>query len=73
MQMQKFLSQEFFRGLTKKLSDKNALLYIISQERDNVGAGIYGKKNRTSGGRALGFYETVKITSKLKRKEEKTK
>lgn len=71
MQMQKFLSQEFFRGLTKKLSDKNALLYIISQERDNVGAGIYGKKNRTSGGRALGFYETVKITSKLKRKEEK--
>ena len=70
MSMQKFLSQEFFRGLTAKLEEKNALLYIISQERDNVGAGLYGAKNRTSGGRALQFYETVRIVSKVKQKEE---
>lgn len=70
MTMQKFLSQEFFRGLTAKLTEKNALLYIISQERDNVGAGMYAPKNKTSGGRALTFYETVKIVSKLRAKDE---
>lgn len=70
MGLQKFLSQEFFRGLTAKLKEKHALLYIISQERDNVNAGLYGAKNRTSGGRALQFYETVRIVSKLKTKDE---
>jgi len=68
MEMQKFLSQEFFRGLGKRLEDKHAMLYVISQERDNVNAGMYGKKNRESGGRAVGFYETVKIGSKCKQK-----
>lgn len=66
MTIQKFLSQEFFRGLTKRLTEKNAILYIISQQRDNVNAGMYGAKNRTSGGRALTFWETVKLLSKRK-------
>jgi len=66
----KFLSQEFFRGLTAKLEKKNALLYIISQERDNLNAGMYAKKNRLGGGRAISFYETVRIYSKLKAKDE---
>jgi hypothetical protein len=67
----KFLSQEMFRGLSAKLAEKNALLYIISQERDNANAGLYGKKNRLGGGRAVGFYETARIYSKLKQTEEK--
>lgn len=67
----KFLSQEMFRGLSSKLAEKNALLYIISQERDNANAGLYGKKNRLGGGRAVGFYETARIYSKLKQTEEK--
>ena len=67
----KFLSQEMFRGLSAKLAEKNALLYVISQERDNANAGLYGKKNRLGGGRAIGFYETARIYSKLKEKEEK--
>ena len=71
MAMAKFLSQEMFRGLSAKLAEKNALLYIISQERDNANAGMYGKKNRLGGGRAIGFYETARIYSKLKEKEEK--
>lgn len=66
----KFLSQEMFRGLSAKLSEKNALLYIISQERDNINAGMYGKKNRLGGGRAIGFYETARIYSKAKQTEE---
>jgi hypothetical protein len=64
MAAQKFLSQEFFRGLTARLEEHHALLYIISQERDNVGAGLYAPKSRTSGGRAIGFFETVRINSK---------
>jgi hypothetical protein len=67
----KFLSQEFFRGLTAKLERKNALLYIISQERDNMNAGMYGKKYRVGGGRAVGFYESVRVQSKLIEKEER--
>lgn len=66
----KFLSQEMFRGLSAKLEKKNSILYIISQERDNLNAGMYAKKNRLGGGRAIGFYETVRIYSKLKTKEE---
>ena len=66
MNSQKFLSQEFFRALASKLEKKNAILFVISQERDNVGAGMYGKKNRQTGGRAKEFYETVRISSKVK-------
>ena len=68
---QKFLSQEAFRGLCSKLAEKNALLYIISQERDNINAGLYGKKNILGGGRAIKFYETARIYSKRLSVEEK--
>jgi hypothetical protein len=71
MSAAKLLSQQLFRGLSDKLEAKNALLYIISQERDNVGAIGYAKKNKLGGGRAIGFYETVRVYSKLKAKEEK--
>lgn len=70
MDSAKFLSQEMFRGLSARLAEKNALLYVISQERDNANAGLYGKKNRLGGGRAIGFYETARIYSKAKEKEE---
>lgn len=67
----KFLSQEFFRGLTQRLEDKRSLLYIISQERDNMNAGLYGKKYRVGGGRAVGFYESIRVQSKLRSKDER--
>lgn len=66
----KFLSQEFFRGLTQELDAKNAMLYIISQERDNVGGGMYAPKYTVAGGRAVGFYESVRLRSVVKQKEE---
>jgi hypothetical protein len=64
MQQAKFLSQEFFRGLASDLTKKNALLYVISQERDNVGGTLYQPKNKLGGGRAITFYETCRILSK---------
>ena len=66
MQQAKFLSQEFFRGLAADLTKKNALLYVISQERDNVGARPYQPKNKLGGGRAITFYETCRIFSTKK-------
>jgi len=67
----KFLSQEFFRGLTAKLKEKNAVLYIISQEREAVNSGLYGPKWTVGGGKAVSFYESVRVRSILKQKEER--
>lgn len=51
----KYLSQEFFPQLCKTLEDKNILLIIVSQIRDNVEFGSFEKYSR-SGGKALDFY-----------------
>jgi len=61
----KFLSQEGMRGLSARLAQKNALLYVISQERDNIGARAFQKKNRLGGGRAVTFYETSRVYSHM--------
>lgn len=51
----KFLSQEFFKTKTMEFADKDALLLIISQVRDNLDAFSFKKYTR-SGGKALDFY-----------------
>lgn len=51
----KFLSQEFFRGLAGISQDKNVLLVIISQVRDNIDPMSF-KKFVRSGGKALDHY-----------------
>lgn len=69
----RFLSQEFFRTLTSEVDEKNCLLIIVSQLRDNVGAGLYAPKNRRAGGRALDFYaHTVvwlTVVTKIEKRE----
>jgi len=55
-QKQKFLSQEFFPGLANLIEQKNALLIIISQVRENLDGGIFSKKHKRSGGKAMDFY-----------------
>lgn len=52
----KFLSQEFFKTKAAALQDKDALLIIVSQVRENLNAGMFGKKLKRSGGKALDFY-----------------
>ena len=51
----KFLSQEFFKGITENTSKKNVLLIIISQTRDNIDPFSFEDKVR-AGGRAMDFY-----------------
>ena len=52
----KFLSREFFTDISSRIVKKNIVFVIISQVRDNVGAGKYERKDRRNGGRALDFY-----------------
>jgi len=51
----KYLSQEFFSQICKKLENYNVLLVIISQIRDNTDMFSFEKYSR-SGGKALDFY-----------------
>lgn len=51
----KYLSQEFFPQLCSTIEDKNVLVIIISQIRDNVDMFSFEKYAR-AGGRALDFY-----------------
>lgn len=71
---QKFLSSEFFPDVASRIKDTNIVLVIISQVRDKFNAGLYGKKETRSGGRALQFYcHTVEWLSVGDRKEMVTK
>lgn len=51
----KFLSSEFFPPIAALAEEKNCLVIIISQERDNVDSFSF-EKNTRSGGRAMDFY-----------------
>ena len=66
MQKQKY-SSKFFRTISDMTAEKDVILIIISQIRDNVGE-TYGTKWKVSGGRALQFYSSLRIF--LKRKED---
>lgn len=49
---------ELFRKLVQPMEDANISLFLISQVRDNIGAGLYAPKFKRSGGKALDFYAT---------------
>lgn len=70
MSKQRFLSDEMFKGLQADCDEKNVLLYIVSQARDNVGA-MTGPKLRVNGGNAIKFAESVRIQSRAMAKDEK--
>ena len=53
------LMSEALRKLTTV--NKNTVLVFINQLRENVGAGPFGQKWRTSGGRAMPFYAGIRL------------
>lgn len=55
MGKQKFLSQEFFPQLCDEIEEKNVLVIIISQIRENVDPMSFEKYSR-AGGKAMDFY-----------------
>lgn len=56
----KYISK-MFRHLVGDISKTNCLLIIISQIRDNIGGGLFGPKQKRSGGKALDFYASQVI------------
>jgi len=56
LEAQKYLSKEFFNDLCSRMEGKDFTLLIISQVRENLNAGGFGKKFRRNGGKALDFY-----------------
>lgn len=66
MGKQKFASK-LFRTLAQTIKDKNIVLFIISQIRDNINAS-YGAKWTVSGGNALKFYSDTRLFLKSKQK-----
>lgn len=55
MSKQKYLSKEFFPQLCSEIEEKNILVIIISQIRENIDPGSFEKYSR-SGGKAMDFY-----------------
>lgn len=50
------LSKQYFRTKARKLHKKKVLLLIVSQVRENLNAGLFGKKLYRAGGKAMDFY-----------------
>ena len=68
----KYLSREFFPQLCSKIQDKNILVIIISQVRENIDMFSFEKFTR-SGGKALDFYAHMVVwlatTKKIVKKD----
>lgn len=56
----KFASR-FLRQAKSKLKQKNSLLVVVSQTRENLNATAFGSKKTRSGGKALKFYATQEV------------
>ena len=56
------LIAQMLRRFRVRIAEANALLLITNQMRDVVGGATYGPKSKTTGGRALKFYSSVRIS-----------
>lgn len=61
MKISKFLSGQLFKHQHSALASKNCLLIIVSQIRENIGAGLFAKKWKVSCGKALEFFCHTRI------------
>jgi recombination protein RecA len=67
MGLQARLMGKALRKITAKAAENKTLVLFVNQIREKVGI-VYGSPEVTSGGRALGFYSSVRI--KLRKKED---
>jgi len=61
---------ELLRRLVRKIKEKNMLLMVVSQVRDNIGV-QFGEKHKRSGGKALDFYASQVLWLAVKEKIKK--
>lgn len=55
-------TSKYLPMISEKLTKTGSILLIISQYRENIGAGLYESKVRTSGGKAKTYYNSYMIT-----------
>lgn len=60
------------RRVLDHLRDTGSILIIISQTRDNIGAGFWESDKTRSGGKALSFYASIEIWTSVRRELSKT-
>lgn len=65
-------TNQFFRTTINKINDKDVLLVIVSQIRENLNCGMFGQKYYRAGGRSLEFFSSqvfwLAISEKFERK-----
>lgn len=61
------LNSKYLRDIVGRLRSSGSILIVLSQERDNVGGGLFDPENTVAGGRALKFYATWQLWSSLGR------
>ena len=57
----KYLSNKFFGNCCDLMQGKDATLLCVSQVRENLNAGMFGKKHYRVGGKAMDFYTQVVV------------
>jgi recombination protein RecA len=62
MALQARLMSQALRKVTGPIHNTNTAVIFINQLRENIGAMGYGPKTTTTGGKALKFYATVRIS-----------
>lgn len=66
-------TNQFFRILVNKIKEKDCLLVIISQVRENIGAKVWEPKYRRNGGKSLDLYACqifwLAVAEKYKKKD----
>jgi RecA/RadA recombinase len=60
------------RRVITRLHETGSILIVLSQTRDDIGAGIFEEQKTHAGGHALQFYATVQLWSSVGRKITKT-
>ena len=60
------------RRVVRRLKDTGSILIVLSQTRDNIGAGLFEEHQTHAGGHALKFYATVQLWSSVGNKIIKT-
>jgi len=66
------MNSTFLRSMMPRLEKTKSILIVVSQTRDNIGAGMYGEQKIFAGGHALKFYATAQVWSSVGGKIKRT-
>ena len=61
LQKNKFLAQHFFAPIKKAREGKNAIILVVSQIRQKIGATMFEKKTTTSNTSVMQFYFDTRL------------